>query len=55
MSSSSQRRHGARRVGACQPGGGDSPGRARHADYALRVDPVSTTTERQDATFRVGY
>ncbi|WP_298572280.1 AbfB domain-containing protein, partial [Streptomyces luteogriseus] len=27
----------------------------RHADYALRIDPVTTTTERQDATFRVGY
>ncbi|MFE2941898.1 glycoside hydrolase family 43 protein [Streptomyces sp. NPDC059255] len=27
----------------------------RHADYVLRVDPVSTTTERQDATFRVGH
>ena len=25
------------------------------ADYALRIDPVTTTTERQDATFRVGY
>ncbi|MFC9424257.1 glycoside hydrolase family 43 protein [Streptomyces sp. NPDC056987] len=27
----------------------------RHADYVLRIDPVSTTTERQDATFRVGH
>ncbi|MDO0938614.1 glycoside hydrolase family 43 protein [Streptomyces sp. DG2A-72] len=27
----------------------------RHADYALRIDPVSTATERQDATFYVGY
>ncbi|MFF3349151.1 glycoside hydrolase family 43 protein [Streptomyces sp. NPDC002779] len=27
----------------------------RHYGYALRVDPVSTATERQDATFRVGY
>ncbi|MFD7504179.1 glycoside hydrolase family 43 protein [Streptomyces sp. NPDC059850] len=27
----------------------------RHSDYALRVDPISTATERQDATFRVGY
>ncbi|PWG13643.1 alpha-L-arabinofuranosidase [Streptomyces sp. V2] len=27
----------------------------RHYSYALRVDPVSTATERQDATFRVGY
>ncbi|KUO19120.1 glycoside hydrolase family 43 protein [Streptomyces dysideae] len=27
----------------------------RHADYALRIDPVATATERQDATFQVGY
>ncbi|MFI9767905.1 glycoside hydrolase family 43 protein [Streptomyces sp. NPDC052415] len=27
----------------------------RHYGYALRVDPVATATERQDATFRVGY
>ncbi|MFF5480185.1 glycoside hydrolase family 43 protein [Streptomyces sp. NPDC012935] len=27
----------------------------RHADFALRIDPVSTATERQDATFHVGY
>ncbi|MEU0841479.1 AbfB domain-containing protein [Streptomyces sp. NPDC005962] len=27
----------------------------RHSDYVLRIDPISTTTERQDATFRVGY
>ncbi|MGW2326880.1 glycoside hydrolase family 43 protein [Streptomyces sp. NPDC001700] len=27
----------------------------RHSDYVLRVDPISTATERQDATFRVGY
>ncbi len=27
----------------------------RHYAYALRVDPIATATERQDATFRVGY
>ncbi|MGF0169450.1 glycoside hydrolase family 43 protein [Streptomyces sp. Marseille-Q5077] len=27
----------------------------RHSDYALRIDPVATATERQDATFHVGY
>ncbi|MFJ9539948.1 glycoside hydrolase family 43 protein [Streptomyces sp. NPDC101225] len=27
----------------------------RHADFVLRVDPVATATDRQDATFRVGY
>ncbi|MFF1301471.1 AbfB domain-containing protein, partial [Streptomyces sp. NPDC058307] len=27
----------------------------RHSNYVLRIDPVSTTTEKQDATFRVGY
>ncbi|HWO63852.1 MAG TPA: glycoside hydrolase family 43 protein [Umezawaea sp.] len=27
----------------------------RHSGYVLRIDPVSTTTDRQDATFRVGY
>jgi len=27
----------------------------RHSDYVLRIDPVSTATEQQDATFRVGY
>ncbi|WP_055523520.1 glycoside hydrolase family 43 protein [Streptomyces graminilatus] len=27
----------------------------RHHDYALRIDPISTATERQDATFRIGY
>ncbi|OQD57470.1 alpha-L-arabinofuranosidase [Streptomyces phaeoluteigriseus] len=27
----------------------------RHSNNVLRIDPVSTTTERQDATFRVGY
>lgn len=27
----------------------------RHSDHALRIDPVSTATERQDATFHVGY
>ncbi|GAA3866124.1 hypothetical protein GCM10023084_19250 [Streptomyces lacrimifluminis] len=27
----------------------------RHAGYVLRIDPISTTGERQDATFRVGY
>lgn len=27
----------------------------RHFDYLLRIDPVSTSTDRQDATFRVGY
>ncbi|ANS68739.1 alpha-L-arabinofuranosidase B [Streptomyces lincolnensis] len=27
----------------------------RHTNYVLRIDPVSTATERQDATFRVGY
>ena len=27
----------------------------RHANYVLRIDPISTTTDRQDATFRVGY
>lgn len=27
----------------------------RHYDYALRIDPVSTATERQDATFQVGF
>ncbi|BFO16137.1 hypothetical protein SHKM778_25250 [Streptomyces sp. KM77-8] len=27
----------------------------RHSDYALRVDPVSTTTDRADATFSVGH
>ncbi|MFE3739573.1 glycoside hydrolase family 43 protein [Streptomyces sp. NPDC059134] len=27
----------------------------RHANYVLRIDPVSTTAERQDATFRVGH
>jgi hypothetical protein len=27
----------------------------RHSDYVLRIDPVSTTTDQQDATFRVGY
>ncbi|MFS8198041.1 glycoside hydrolase family 43 protein [Streptomyces sp. CWNU-52B] len=27
----------------------------RHSNYVLRIDPVSTATERQDATFRVGY
>lgn len=27
----------------------------RHYSYALRIDPISTATERQDATFYVGY
>ncbi|MHC3473092.1 glycoside hydrolase family 43 protein [Streptomyces sp. 7R007] len=27
----------------------------RHFDYVLRIDPVSTATDRQDATFHVGY
>ncbi|CAM5345542.1 Alpha-L-arabinofuranosidase B arabinose-binding domain-containing protein OS=Streptomyces aurantiogriseus OX=66870 GN=GCM10010251_96460 PE=4 SV=1 [Streptomyces aurantiogriseus] len=27
----------------------------RHSNYVLRIDPVSTATERQDATFQVGY
>ncbi|MGW5253183.1 glycoside hydrolase family 43 protein [Streptomyces sp. NPDC004012] len=27
----------------------------RHSDYVLRIDPISTATDRQDATFRVGY
>jgi hypothetical protein len=27
----------------------------RHANYVLRIDPVSTATDRQDATFRIGY
>ncbi|WP_329273134.1 glycoside hydrolase family 43 protein [Streptomyces sp. NBC_01451] len=27
----------------------------RHSNYLLRIDPISTTTEKQDATFRVGY
>ncbi|MGW2520199.1 glycoside hydrolase family 43 protein [Streptomyces sp. NPDC001617] len=27
----------------------------RHSNYVLRIDPISTTTDRQDATFRVGY
>jgi hypothetical protein len=27
----------------------------RHSNYVLRIDPISTTTEQQDATFRVGY
>ncbi|MFJ9020406.1 glycoside hydrolase family 43 protein [Streptomyces sp. NPDC102259] len=27
----------------------------RHANYVLRIDPVSTTAEKQDATFYVGY
>ncbi|OLF16351.1 glycoside hydrolase family 43 protein [Actinophytocola xanthii] len=27
----------------------------RHAGYLLRVDPVSTATDRADATFRIGY
>ncbi|MEW2045549.1 glycoside hydrolase family 43 protein [Streptomyces sp. NPDC005476] len=27
----------------------------RHSNYVLRIDPISTTTEKQDATFSVGY
>ncbi|WAZ24844.1 glycoside hydrolase family 43 protein [Streptomyces cinnabarinus] len=27
----------------------------RHYGYALRIDPISTATERQDATYQVGY
>jgi hypothetical protein len=27
----------------------------RHSNYALRIDPISTTAEKQDATFHVGY
>lgn len=27
----------------------------RHSNHVLRIDPISTTTDRQDATFRVGY
>ncbi|MFC6091053.1 AbfB domain-containing protein [Saccharothrix lopnurensis] len=27
----------------------------RHANYLLRIDPVSTATDRADATFHVGY
>ncbi|WP_221350934.1 glycoside hydrolase family 43 protein [Streptomyces beigongshangae] len=27
----------------------------RHSNHVLRIDPVSTSTERQDATFRVGH
>ncbi|MEU1011679.1 glycoside hydrolase family 43 protein [Streptomyces sp. NPDC005890] len=27
----------------------------RHSDYVLRIDPITTATDRQDATFRVGY
>lgn len=27
----------------------------RHANYVLRIDPVATATEKQDATFYVGY
>lgn len=27
----------------------------RYYNYVLRIDPISTATDRQDATFRVGY
>ncbi|NEA64595.1 glycoside hydrolase family 43 protein [Streptomyces sp. SID12488] len=27
----------------------------RHSNYVLRIDPISTTAEKQDATFRVGF
>jgi hypothetical protein len=27
----------------------------RHSGYVLRIDPVSTASERADATFQVGY
>ncbi|MBK3639600.1 glycoside hydrolase family 43 protein [Streptomyces sp. MBT33] len=27
----------------------------RHSDFVLRIDPISSTTDQQDATFRVGY
>ncbi|TPQ22156.1 glycoside hydrolase family 43 protein [Streptomyces sporangiiformans] len=27
----------------------------RHSNYVLRIDPISTASDRQDATFRVGY
>ncbi|MEV0269258.1 glycoside hydrolase family 43 protein [Hamadaea sp. NPDC050747] len=27
----------------------------RHSNYVLRIDPISTTTDKQDATFRIGY
>jgi hypothetical protein len=27
----------------------------RHANYVLRIDPISTATDRADATFQVGY
>ncbi|MGA5037391.1 glycoside hydrolase family 43 protein [Streptomyces capoamus] len=34
----------------------NNPGRyLRHFDYVLRIDPITTATDRQDATFRVGY
>ncbi|GIF18146.1 hypothetical protein BJ973_008891 [Actinoplanes tereljensis] len=27
----------------------------RHSNYVLRIDPISTATEKQDATFKVGF
>ncbi|MEU4243700.1 glycoside hydrolase family 43 protein [Actinoplanes sp. NPDC026619] len=27
----------------------------RHSNYVLRIDPISTASEKQDATFKVGY
>ncbi|GIM91622.1 glycoside hydrolase family 43 protein [Paractinoplanes toevensis] len=27
----------------------------RHSNYVLRIDPISTTAEKQDATFKVGF
>ncbi|MBB5804978.1 hypothetical protein F4560_004746 [Saccharothrix ecbatanensis] len=27
----------------------------RHANYVLRIDPISTTADRADATFQIGY
>lgn len=27
----------------------------RHSNYVLRIDPISTSTEKSDATFSVGY
>ncbi|MFE6488834.1 AbfB domain-containing protein, partial [Streptomyces sp. NPDC057757] len=27
----------------------------RHGNFVLRIDPISTATERSDATFSVGH
>ncbi|OIK00492.1 hypothetical protein BIV25_08555 [Streptomyces sp. MUSC 14] len=50
------RRRGRRRLPLLQeePDTGGRPLHVARPDHVLRIDPISTATDRQDATFRVG-